>query len=252
MLFVLPGKTYGSDWTEGKLTQIIGLDSTAGGKDKKPDLSKIKIEPRLLWDPKSANSSANGADGNGDREYLRYKLTESGISPMSLPGMPSGQYVAEGLEKAESGAPLYTPEAHARNFEKRARKLANAIKDYEAWQMYETFGDLDAPVAIVGWGSTIGPVKEAVLRAASEGMPIAVLYPKLLYPLPVNHIGGFIKNRQAIIVPELNFTGQFGRMLQAQFEREIIPLTKYGGQPLAAREVYNKIKQVYEKLKVKA
>jgi 2-oxoglutarate ferredoxin oxidoreductase subunit alpha len=218
------------------------------------DLNKVKLEPRLLWDPKSIDHGGNGASGNGGgaREYLRYKITESGVSPMSLPGMPGGQYTAEGLEKAESGAPIYTPEAHSRNFEKRARKLANALHDYEAWQMYETFGDLDAPVAIVGWGSTIGPVKEAVLRAQSEGMPVAVLYPKLLYPLPVEHIGAFIERRQAIIVPELNFIGQFGRMLQAQFEREIVHLNKYGGQPLAAREVYNTIKHVYANVQVKA
>ncbi|OQY92324.1 MAG: hypothetical protein B6D41_08325 [Chloroflexi bacterium UTCFX4] len=218
------------------------------------DLNKVKLEPRLLWDPQSVDSGHNGAsgDGSGAREYLRYKVTDSGISPMSLPGMPGGQYTAEGLEKAESGAPIYTPEAHIRNFKKRARKLANAVKDYAEWEMFETYGDLDAPVAIVGWGSTIGPVKEAVLRAQSNDMPVAVLYPKLLYPLPVDHIGAFIANRQAIIVPELNYAGQFGRMLQAQFEREIIALTQYGGQPLAAREVYKKISEVYAQLKVKA
>ncbi|HZQ09893.1 MAG TPA: 2-oxoacid:acceptor oxidoreductase subunit alpha [Anaerolineae bacterium] len=221
------------------------------------DLSRVKLEPRLLWNP-NGDHSGNGARGNGsgngagEREYLRYKLTDSGVSPMSLPGMPGGQYTAEGLEKSESGAPIYTPEAHARNFEKRSRKLANALNDYLAWQMYEMFGSPDAPVAIVGWGSTIGPVREAVMRAEKEGMPVAVLYPKLLNPLPVEHIGEFLKNRQKVIVPELNYTGQFGRMLQAQFGREIIPLTKYGGVPLAAREMYEKIKQTYEELKVKA
>lgn len=234
------------------------------------DMSRVKLEPRLLWDPSSiqhngnssggngadaassAASGTNGAKNSGGREYLRYKLTENGVSPMSLPGMPGGQYTAEGLEKEESGAPIYTVEAHTRNFQKRARKLANALHDYEAWKMFETFGDLDAPVAIVGWGSTIGPVKEAVLRAAGEGMPVAGLYPKLLFPLPAEHIGKFISNRKSIIVPELNFAGQFGRMLQAQFEREMIPLLRYGGTPLAARDVYEKIKQVYDEIQVKA
>lgn len=218
------------------------------------DMNRIHLEPRLLWDPASVSHSGNGAtpNGHGEREFLRYKVTEDGISPMSLPGMPGGQYTAEGLEKAESGAPIYTPEAHSRNFEKRARKLSNALNDYEAWEMYETFGDMNAPVAVVGWGSTIGPVKEAVLRAQSEGMPVAVLYPKLLYPLPVEHIGKFIEHRQHIIVPELNFTGQFGRMLQAQFEREIIHLTRYGGTPLAARDMHEMIKKVYEGMKVQA
>lgn len=211
------------------------------------DLSRVHLEERLLWDPKSVDGN-----GSGKREYLRYKITPSGVSPMSLPGMPGGQYTAEGLEKAEDGTPIYTPEAHARNFEKRSRKLANAIDDYENWQMFEMFGDPNAPVCIVGWGSTIGPVREAVARAEKEGMPVAVLYPKLLYPLPSKHIGEFIKDRQAIIVPELNYTGQFGRTLRAEFWREIIHLTRYGGVPLSAREMYNKIKQVYATVKVKA
>ncbi len=218
------------------------------------DLSRVKLEPRLLWDPSSVHHNGNGAgdkgasNGHGERDYLRYKVTVDGISPMSLPGMPGGQYTAEGLEKAESGAPIYTPEAHTRNFEKRARKLANALHDYEEWKMYETFGNPRAPIAIVGWGSTIGPVREAVIRAEKEGMPVAVLYPKMLYPLPSKHIGNFIKHRAAVIVPELNYSGQFGRMLRAEFWREVIHLDKYGGVPLAARDVYEKIKQVYKDL----
>ncbi len=208
------------------------------------DLSKVKLEPRLLWDP-----SGNGHGPSGDG-YLRYKVTESGISPMSLPGMAGGQYTAEGLEKMESGAPEYTPELHAQNFKKRDRKLRNALKDYEAWKMYEQFGTPGAPVVIIGWGSTIGPVREAVARAEKQGMPVEVLYPKLLYPLPSAHMGEFIKGRQAIIVPELNYTGQFGRTLRAEFWREIIHLTKYGGVPFAARDIYEKIKQVYETIRL--
>jgi 2-oxoglutarate ferredoxin oxidoreductase subunit alpha len=222
------------------------------------DLDKVKIEPRLVWQPNGTEHGTNGANGNGKsngsgtREYLRYKLTDNGVSPMALPGTPGGQYTAEGLEKEESGAPIYTAEAHTRNFEKRSKKLANAIKDYETLGMFEKFGSETAPVAIVGWGSTIGPVREAVIQAEKEGMPVAVLYPKLLFPLPVDHIGEFLKNREKVIVPELNYTGQFGRMLQAQFGREIIPLTKYGGVALAKREVYNKIKETYAALKIKA
>jgi 2-oxoglutarate ferredoxin oxidoreductase subunit alpha len=182
---------------------------------------------------------------------LRYRVTESGVSPMSLPGMKGGQYTAEGLEKMESGAPEYTPELHTRNFHKRDRKIKNALKDYMDWHMYEEFGDKDAPVAIVGWGSTIGPVREAVARAKAEGMPVAVLYPKLLSPLPHDHIAQFMEGREAVIVPELNFTGQLARMLQADFGREFIRLNKYTGTPFSTLDVYNKIKEVYESIKQK-
>lgn len=236
------------------------------------DLSKVKLEPRLLWHPASTDDGAStggsngglkgngasgngaGANGSGEEEYLRYKMTSDGISPMSLPGMPGGQYTAEGLEKMESGAPIFESEVHAANFEKRARKLQNALKDYEAWEMYEKFGTPGAPVAIVGWGSTIGPVREAVALAEAEGMPVEVLYPKLLFPLPREHIGDFIRDRQVVIIPELNFTGQFARTLQAEFGREFVRLNKYGGVPFATREIYEKIKKVYADLneKVKA
>lgn len=207
------------------------------------DLSNVKMESRLLWDPSTNGHSPNG---NG---YLRYKVTDSGVSPMSVPGMPGGQYTAEGLEKMESGAPEYTPELHAQNFKKRDRKIRNALKDYEAWKMFEQFGTPGAPVVVVGWGSTIGPVREAVAHAEKEGMPVEVLYPKLLFPLPSKQLGEFMQDRQAVIVPELNYTGQFGRTLRAEFWREIVHLTKFGGVPFAAREIYEKIKQVYESIR---
>jgi 2-oxoglutarate/2-oxoacid ferredoxin oxidoreductase subunit alpha len=207
------------------------------------DLSRVKLVPRLLWD-----SSSNGRSTDGDG-YLRYKVTESGVSPMSIPGMRGGQYTAEGLEKMESGAPEYTPELHAQNFKKRDRKIRNALKDYDAWKMYEQFGTQGAPVVIVGWGSTIGPVREAVARAEKEGMPVEVLYPKLLFPLPSKQLGKFMEGRQAVIVPELNYTGQFGRTLRAEFWREIVHLTKYGGVPFAAGDIYEKIKEVYESIR---
>jgi len=136
------------------------------------DMNRVKLEPRLLWDPSSIshdnNGNGNGSNGSngasakkaGERDYLRYKMTESGISPMSLPGMPGGQYTAEGLEKEESGAPAYTELLHTRNFKKRARKLANALDDYKAWEMFETFGDDNAEVAIMGWVRRLVPSRK--------------------------------------------------------------------------------------------
>jgi 2-oxoglutarate ferredoxin oxidoreductase subunit alpha len=203
------------------------------------DLARVHLEPRLLWDP---NSNSHGS-------FERYQNTPTGISPMSLPGMKGGQYVAEGLEHLPSGAPEYTPELHTENMQKRARKIQQAVEYAEEWDMFERFGDPDAPVAIVGWGSTIGPVREAVEHAEAEGMPVAVLYTKMIYPLPTRVIGKFIEQRRAIIVPEMNFTGQYARMIQAEFWREVISLRKYGGVPFAAREILAKIGQVYGEIR---
>jgi 2-oxoglutarate ferredoxin oxidoreductase subunit alpha len=201
------------------------------------DLSRVHIIPRALW------------DGQDVANFARYEDTPSGISPMSLPGMKGGQYVAEGLEHLPTGEPDYTPEMHTKNMFKRGKKIREAAGDAAKFGMLEQFGDARAPVAIVGWGSTIGPVKEAVERAEVEGMPVAVLYTKMIYPLPRKEIADFIKNRQAIIVPEMNYTGQFARMIQAEFWTEVDSLRKYGGTPFATREIYAEIKRVYGTIK---
>jgi len=204
------------------------------------DLSKVKQESRLVWD--------------GSGKYERYADTPSGVSPMSLPGMPGGQYTAEGLEHFASGAPGFDPDLHSRNTEKRYRKLDSALADIEAWGMYEQFGDDGAVLGIIGWGSTIGPVREAVARAKEAGIPVAVFYPKALFPLPDAKLRAFLEKRQAVIVPEMNYTGQFAGMLRARaqsygIERPFVKLNQYGGVPISTRQVYEQIVAVNETLK---
>ncbi len=202
------------------------------------DLSRVKLVQRQLWNQ----------NGNGAGKFERFKETESGVSAMSLPGMKGGQYIAEGLEHFTSGEPGYTPELHTHNMVKRGKKIRSAAEVAEAWGMLERFGDPNASVAICGWGSTIGPVREAVDRAKAEGMPVAVLYTKMIYPLPRKEIADFIDKRKAIIVPEMNYTGQFARMIQAEFWREVISVRKYGGVPFATHEIYAEIKKAYASL----
>ncbi len=201
------------------------------------DLKRVCIEPRQLWDGRDAAA------------FERYQDTASGVSPMSLPGMKGGQYVAEGLEHLPTGEPDYTPEMHTKNMFKRGKKIRQAAGDAAKWGMLEQFGDPHAPVSIVGWGSTIGPVREAIERAEAEGLPVAALYTKMIHPLPRTEIAEFIKDRAAIIVPEMNYTGQFARMIQAEYWREVDSLRKYGGIPFTTREIYEEIKRVYATLK---
>ncbi len=202
------------------------------------DLSRVHLEPRLVWDP----------SGNGHGPYERYADTPSGVSPMALPGTKGGQYTAEGLEHFADGSPAYTPEMHSENMDKRAKKIRAAADDVEKWGMYEQFGDDDASLAIMGWGSTIGPVREAVDRARAEGMKVAVFYTKMIFPLPTQLISAFIEKRKTIIVPEMNYTGQFARMIQAEFWREVVSVRKYGGVPFLANDIYDKIKEEYAKI----
>jgi 2-oxoglutarate ferredoxin oxidoreductase subunit alpha len=97
-------------------------------------------------------------------------------------------------------------------------------------------------------------VREAVARAKEAGIPVAVFYPKALFPLPDAKLHAFLEKRQAVIVPEMNYTGQFAGMLRARaqsygIERPIVRLNQYGGVPISMRQVYEQIVAVNETLK---
>ena len=85
--------------------------------------------------------------------YARFKLTESGISPISHPGMPGGNYLAAGIEHNEVGRPTASGEMHARMNEKRFRKF-NPLKNRR--DLFVVEGDPDAPIGLVSWGSVAG------------------------------------------------------------------------------------------------
>ncbi len=191
-----------------------------------------------------------------DGDYQRYKLTETGVSPMSLPGMRGGHYTAEGLEHNEKGNPNYTPEMHEAMTEKRWRKVNTARQQLALWSnVVEEWGDEDAAIAIMGWGSSLGPIQEAMARAQAAGYKVAALFPKVLFPMPDMRIRRFMRGRRAIIIPELNHLGQFARVVQHRYSHElirdnveVISVTKYQGLPFRPVEIYEKIVEVSQAL----
>ena len=100
-------------------------------------------------------------------KYERFKATESGVSPISHPGMPGGNYLASGIEHNERGAPTASGEVHARMNDKRLRKL-EPLKQRRDLFLIE--GDPQAPLALVAWGSVAGTAREAVRLARQEGI----------------------------------------------------------------------------------
>lgn len=197
----------------------------------KPDLSQVKIVNRERPDPETLR------DG-----YARYALTESGVSPMTVPGDKSGMWVAPGLEHDEEGyVSRNTSEAHQRQMPKRFRKLDSLQRELDAPPRY---GADDAKIGIISWGSTEGAVQEAVERAAQSGLKVAALHPKVLSPLPEKELQAFIDSVDHVIVPEVNYSGQFARYLRSIFGINPIRLNKYGGLPFTAAEVYRRIEEV--------
>lgn len=199
-----------------------------------PDPGLVPIVERLRPAP-------GQADG-----YRRYELTESGVSPMGVPGFDATPFTATGLEHDEEGAPNYTPSMHTAQLDKRGQKFERAAEALCGLQPplgCLTYGvpEEQAEVGVITWGSTAGVVREAVESMAAEGYPVAALVPAVLNPLPSQRILEFASHARAIIVPEVNRSGQFAAWIKANTELHTVSLNKYGGLPFTPGEIRAKV-----------
>jgi 2-oxoglutarate ferredoxin oxidoreductase subunit alpha len=190
-----------------------------------------------------AGRETPGPDQNGGAPYRRYRVTDTGVSPMAIPGVPNGMYVATGLEHDESGAPSYTPVNREKMMAKRYRKLDTLA----AYLDSNGNGTCDVPegadVGVIGWGSTEGPIREAIAQAESGGVKVAHLQPKVLMPLAKNKVGRFLKPLKKVIVFEENYTAQFSTYLKSHFPVEIIEVNKCTGFPFSGSEIFESLKE---------
>jgi 2-oxoglutarate ferredoxin oxidoreductase subunit alpha len=180
------------------------------------------------------------------REYKRYKETKSGISPMSWPGMKGGEYQTNGLEHTEDGSPTSMHLIHEKMNAKRYRKLRRVRDKYSYVRRY---GAEKADVGIICWGSSKGPVKEAVLKANGRGERVAAFVPQLLYPFPFYEFQEFIKTVREVIVIELSYSAQFYKYLQTFLdlpEGHTYVFKRSGGKNLTVGEVEDRIRKVLE------
>src|SRR5579863_2826161 len=205
----------------------------------------MEIEHRLIANSNGYNGY-NGQNGHTNasevaHSFARYAYTASGISATSTPGTGALPYVATGLEHDEHGHPDYEPEDHTAMMEKRYRKLETAAEELP---QPERYGDANATIGIIGWGSTEGTIQEAVDRARAKGYKVAALHPRILSPLPDRAIYAFINSVDKVIIPENNYSGQLANLLGGRYGLQAIRLNKFGGIPFTAGEILRKIEEV--------
>ena len=176
----------------------------------------------------------------GTGEYRRYSVTDDGVSPMAIPGEKDGFYISTGLEHDETGNPSYSPEIHEQMSHKRFSKLAMAPEYYPA---IEVDGSDDSTLGIITWGSSIGVVREALTRLRAEGISIKGLYPRLLWPMPVEQYRAFAQSCGSIIVAEVNYQGQLAHFIRANTGIEPISYTICGGQPFTVDGIITFIRE---------
>jgi len=176
-------------------------------------------------------------------DYARFRHTDSGVSPISHPGMPGGNYLASGIEHNEKGAPTASGEVHARMNEKRVRKL-DPLK--ERTDLFEVEGPEDAPLGLVAWGSLAGTAREARRRAAAEGLRVKLLVPRLLYPVSETVYDAFFRSVQRGLVVEQSHQGQLFRILRmfVDVPRGVERLARSGANPIRPDEVLDRVRQM--------
>ncbi len=160
--------------------------------------------------PYAAKRATVGANAEG---YKRYALTESGISPMAIPGTPGVTYTADGLEHNERGIPSSGATDHRKQLAKRERKLTQG--DYARhWADVEGEGE----IAVITFGSSTGPVREALARAKGDGVNARLVSLRLLAPAQPERLAAALAGVKRVLVVEQNHGGQLARYLRSDFE----------------------------------
>ncbi len=190
-----------------------------------------------------ANGTPSGPGIGGD--YKRYKITESGISPRAIPGVPGHVHTAATDEHDEDGVLIsdeFTNTVKRRAMmEKRMRKVTGieaAIPPPALW------GPRNADVTLIGWGSTSGVIEEACEILSEQGISANQLQIRWLVPLHGEAIVEILKGARHTIIVENNYSGQFARYLRS--ETSCVPngyIRKYDGEPFMPHHIVEAVKE---------
>jgi 2-oxoglutarate ferredoxin oxidoreductase subunit alpha len=171
---------------------------------------------------------------NGGETLLPFKRDGRGVRPWIKPGTPGLMHRIGGIEKGiDTGAIDYAPEVHQAQTDARKAKIdgiANGIPEQDV-----ALGSSSGKLAVVGWGSTYGPIHQAVKRARAKGLDVSHIHVRHVWPLPRN-LGDLLRGYEKILVPEMN-AGQFKTVLRDQYLVDARPLTKTSGKPFTIAEL---------------
>lgn len=175
---------------------------------------------------------------NGEGRVLPYKRDENGVRPWIKPGTPGLMHRIGGIEKAiDTGDLDYSPVTHQVQTDARKDKVDGVARHIPAQTV--DLGTEGGKLAVVGWGSTYGPIHQAVRRARAKGLDVSHIHVRHVWPLPEN-LGDLLRKYERVLVPEMN-TGQFKTVLRDQYLVDAKPLNKVSGQPFTIAEILSAI-----------
>ncbi len=192
-----------------------------------PDPSRVEVDRGELI----------SGEWRGPGEYLRYALTESGISPRALPGTRGAIVKQNSSEHNERGWAEENPDTARAMTEKRLRKLLG-VREALRGRSLEVVGDPDPEVTLVGWGSTRGAVLEAAARLRERGRRVRFVRFVVLWPFPSEEAQRALSNAGEIYSVENNATGQLARLLRMETGIGVDgTVLRYDGRPITHEDV---------------
>ncbi len=192
-----------------------------------PDIAKLRPFPVRF-----AEAGGGGSAGGGFLPYARDP--ETGARPWAPPGKAGLEHRIGGIEKgADFGHISYDPGNHQRMVDERAGKIAGIAEDIPLQR--PELGDDHGALAVVGWGSTYGPINRAVDVLRERGLDVAHIHLRHLNPVPAN-LGALLAAYGCVLVAEMN-SGQLAGLLRSRYLLPAEGLSKITGQPFKIEEI---------------
>lgn len=176
----------------------------------------------------------------GETKYKPYSRDEKLVRPWAVPGTPGLEHRIGGLEKEDiTGNVSYDAENHQHMVKTREEKVAR-IADYIPLQTLDS-GPEEGDVLVLGWGSTYGAIKSAVIELQAQGKAVAHAHLRHMRPFPKN-LGDMLKRYKKVLVPEIN-NGQLIKIIRDQFLVDAAGFNKIKGTPLTRAELVGAISE---------
>ena len=178
-------------------------------------------------------------DVPGEGEVLKPYARDAKLArPWIKPGTPGLIHRIGGIEKQlDTGHIDYSPENHQAMTDIRRNKVLGIAEDVPEQEV--VLGAPAGKLAVVGWGSTFGPIHQAVRRMRQRGHDVSHIHVRHIWPLPRN-LGELLRSYERVIVPEMN-DGQFKTVLRDQFLVDAKPINKVSGHPFKIAEIEDAI-----------
>ena len=197
------------------------------------------------WDTKKIPINRGKLLEKVEDGYRRFEFTDDGISPRSRLGIDNGIFWNTGDESDETGHVLEDPVLRVKMMDKRMSRLDLILDGIPKDEQVVSYGVDD--FTIISWGSTIGPVKDAINMLKEDGISIGLIQLKLMHPFPADYVKSLLKNVKTIIDVEANHSGQLGKIFKQNIQRDIdYFILKYTGRAMTSTEVYHSLKKIVE------